>query len=70
MIDYLLGIFTVLFFSLVISAILKDDSDKNFFTRSGMSVYTDYKTGLQYLGGSKGGIIPRLDENGKHIKIK
>ena len=45
-----------------------DDSDKNGWTRSGVSVITDYKTGLQYL--SRGGaMIPRVDINGKHIRI-
>lgn len=47
-----------------------DDSDKSFFKRSGMSVYTDYKTGLQYVkGGFFGGTTPRLDENGKQVRI-
>lgn len=47
-----------------------DDSDKSFFKRSGMSIYTDYKTGLQYVkGGFFGGTTPRLDENGKQIRV-
>ena len=39
--------------------------------RSGLSLYTDYGTGLQYIkGGLFGDIIPRLDENGTHMNIK
>ena len=46
-----------------------DDTDKDGKDRSGMSLHTDYKTGLQYL--SKGSaLIPRLDINGKHMRIK
>lgn len=47
-----------------------DDTDKSFFKRSGVHLYTDYKTGLQYLGDVKGGITPRLDAKGKHMRIK
>lgn len=48
-----------------------DDSDKSFFSRSGMSIYTDYKTGLQYMkGGIFGGLTPRMDENGKQMRVK
>jgi hypothetical protein len=49
-----------------------DDTDKSFWSRSGLTLYTDQKTGLQYLANNgffaKGGLIPRLDENGKHMK--
>lgn len=38
---------------------LTDDSDKNGWNRSGLSVRTDYKTGKQYLVTPKGGIIQR-----------
>jgi hypothetical protein len=39
--------------------------------RSGLILYTDYGTGLQYIGGGLfGDIIPRLDANGKHVNIK
>jgi len=45
-----------------------DDTDKSGWKRSGMQLYTDHKTGCQYLsGGLFGGITPRVDENGKHI---
>lgn len=57
----------------VFSFLNTDDSDKSFFKRSGFSIYTDYKTGLQYIGHSSmfggGSMIPRLDENGKHMKV-
>ncbi len=46
-----------------------DDTDKSGSNRSGMSLHTDYKTGLQYLSKS-GALIPRLDINGKHMRVK
>ena len=36
-----------------------DETDKNAWDRSGMGVYTDHKTGVQYLGTSNG-LTPRL----------
>lgn len=46
-----------------------DDTDKGIFNRSGMSLYTDNKTKLQYLSaGWFGQLTPRLDENGKQLK--
>jgi len=36
-----------------------DDSDKDGWTRSGLEVHTDYKTGIQYLVSPNGGIIQR-----------
>lgn len=44
-----------------------DDSDKSFWTRSGMIVYTDYKTGLQYLSTGKT-LTPRLNKDGSHMR--
>ena len=38
--------------------------------RSDMRIMTDHQTGCQYLMGSRGGLTPRLDENGKQICIK
>ena len=38
-------------------------------TRSGLKVYTDFKTGLQYISTSKGGLQPRLDQYGNHMVI-
>jgi hypothetical protein len=46
-----------------------DDSDKDKNHRSGVKVITDYKTGLQYLESGRGGITPRLDANGKQVRI-
>jgi len=47
-----------------------DDSDnKDTKTRSDLSVHTDHKTNLQYLSHPKGGLIPRLDKNGKHMRV-
>lgn len=46
-----------------------DDTDKSFFKRSGLVLYTDHKTGLQYIkGGLFGNMIPRLDQHGRHMK--
>lgn len=46
-----------------------DDSDRDADHRSGLNVYTDYKTGLQYLG-KCGVLMPRLDADGKQVKIE
>lgn len=35
--------------------------------RSGMKLRIDYGTGCHYLESSNGVLIPRVDENGKHI---
>lgn len=46
-----------------------DDTDKSQFSRSGLTLYTDNKTKLQYIkAGMFGNLIPRLDANGKHMK--
>lgn len=57
--------------SLIISTlgIDTDDTDKDGFNRSGVVLVTDYKTGLQYLYRS-GALIPRVDPQGKHMRIK
>jgi hypothetical protein len=47
-----------------------DDSDLDKSHRSGVRVVTDYKTGLQYLETSKGGITPRLDAKGNQVSVK
>lgn len=44
-----------------------DDVDKRI--RSGVKPITDHKTGLQYLKTPFGGITPRLDADGKHMRI-
>jgi hypothetical protein len=50
-----------------------DDTDDKrpgemFGKRSGLSLYTDHATGVQYIkGGLFGGTTPRLDKDGKPI---
>lgn len=45
-----------------------DDTDKDGFNRSGVSLITDYGTGLQYL--YKGGaLIPRIGANGIQVRV-
>lgn len=48
----------------------KDDTDSPDGKRSGLTVYTDHKTGCQYLGTILGGITPRLDKEGKPICVE
>lgn len=36
-------------------------------TRSGMGMHTDALTGCQYLSTPRGGITPRLNQDGQHI---
>ena len=36
-----------------------DDSDVNWYNRSGMTIHTDNKTGLEYLSTPNGGLILR-----------
>lgn len=62
--------FWIVTFLMIISCFTIDNSDKDFFTRSDMSIKTDYLTGCQYLTTSWGGITPRLDKNGKQVCIK
>lgn len=47
-----------------------DSTDKDVWTRSGMKLFTDYETGLQYLGGPGGGLYPRLDGDGVQMSVK
>jgi len=75
--DVFIGLFLfwlsgMLLISAVTDSMTYDNTD-NLVTekRSGLRLYTDYGTGLQYIqGGMFGSMIPRLDENGKHINIK
>ena len=46
-----------------------DSTDKNQYNRSDMKLHTDNLTGLQYLSVKNGGIIPRLNIEGKHMNI-
>ena len=47
----------------------RDDSDptKGWGARSGLKIYTDHRTGCQYLSTASGGLTPRLDKHGQHI---
>jgi len=46
-----------------------DTDDKEKKERSGLVLYTDHKTGLQYIrGGLFGGILPRLNIDGTHMR--
>ncbi|WP_020471552.1 DUF6440 family protein [Zavarzinella formosa] len=47
----------------------RDDTDNPNDSRSGMMVYTDHRTGCQYLGTVFGGITPRLDRDGKPVCV-
>jgi hypothetical protein len=46
-----------------------DTDDVENKVRSGLVVYVDYKTGLEYLGTAQGALTPRLDFNGKHMSV-
>ena len=43
-----------------------DDTDPP-GARSGLALYTDAKTGCQYVGKLFGGIAPRVDHEGRHL---
>lgn len=45
----------------------RDDSDDPDGPRSDLTVHTDHLTGVQYLSGPRGGLILRVDANGKPI---
>ena len=44
-----------------------DDTDADAWNRSGMRVYTDAKTGVQYLGTVRGGLTLRVDKEGRPL---
>ena len=48
----------------------RDDTDDPSGSRSGLIVYTDHRTGCQYVGTVLGGITPRLDKDGKPVCVK
>ncbi|MTH61161.1 hypothetical protein [Paracoccus litorisediminis] len=52
------------------SGVGRDDSDPATGTRSGMRVHTDHLTGIQYLSGPKGGLMMRVDTEGRPILAK
>ena len=49
---------------------VSDNTDKDSYNKSGLKLHTDYKTGLQYLSSQHGGLIPRINIDGKHMNIK
>jgi hypothetical protein len=46
----------------------RDDTDPP-GSKPGLVIYTDARTGLQYLGTPSGGLTPRLDRDGSHISV-
>jgi len=70
--ELIIFVLVLLVFALINKYSEYDDTDnEENKDRSGLILYTDNKTGLQYIkGGLFGGITPRLDIEGKHIKIK
>jgi hypothetical protein len=50
---------------LLLLPIARDDTDPAGIKRSGMVLYTDAKTGCQYLSVPHGGITPRLGADGR-----
>ena len=51
----------------VLNAFKRDDTDGK--QRSGLIVYVDHKTGVQYVGNQMGGLTVRVDENGKPMRV-
>lgn len=50
------------------NSISKDDTDPS-WGRSGLTIYTDNKTGVQYVGTALGGLSVRVDLDGKPMSI-
>ena len=46
-----------------------DDSDASAWSRSGLRLHTDHLTGCQYFQAPNGGLLQRLDRDGRHICI-
>ncbi len=66
-----LGIWTAVilgFFSIVVRVcgLYMDDSDLNGWNRSGLEIYTDQRTGVQYVG-NKHGLCLRVDAEGNPV---
>lgn len=55
----------ILFAVVILDAVLPRDDTDTPTERSGMGLYTDHRTGCQYLGRSLGTLTPRLDAEGK-----
>ena len=69
----LLGIYVLVSAVLAVVSLTSHDDTDSANVKSGLSVYTDYGTGCQYLAvgfkyiGSNGGLTPRLGVDGKPI---
>lgn len=62
----LLGIFIGwFFFGPPIVYFFPDDTDSGFFKRSGLKLYKDYGTGVEYVGTSDGGLVVRQSKGEK-----
>lgn len=46
----------------------RDTTDDPTGQRSGLTVYTDHETKLQYLSTVMGGLTPRIDKHGRHMQ--
>jgi hypothetical protein len=60
----------LILFVVLFSALLgygMDDSDASAWNRSGLKPRTDHLTGCQYFQAPNGGLIQRLDREGRHI---
>jgi hypothetical protein len=62
-----LSAFLLIAFFLVVWAHRGSDDTDGPNGRSGMILYTDHKTRVQYVGTLFGGITPRLDKDGKPV---
>lgn len=46
-----------------------DSTDKDTWNRSGLKIYVDSKTGIQYLSTSQGGLFPRVNVNNGVLSV-
>lgn len=53
-----------------VTAFFKRDETDGKKKRSGMMLYTDYKTGVQYVGTLQGGLTPRLNADGSICTVE
>lgn len=63
----IVGVVIVFVFRVIINnlSLFIDDTDKDGWNRSGMSLHTDYKTGVQYITTPSGGITVRVQPQPK-----
>lgn len=50
-------------------AFSRDDTDSE-DEKSGLAIYTDHATGVQYVGTALGGLTVRVDADGKPMTVK